>query len=247
MTQIAILGSAGSAPWAHKNLPSIFVDGILFDCGEGVTRALAELDLLDKVERVFLTHMHIDHVSGLPTLLQLYALSGIKDEVTVVVPPGYKDKLLMFLDSLHSIAGKLKLNVHEIHADESLGSVKACKAFHSIEALAYRIFVGNESVVYTGDTAPCSEVLELSRGCRVIIHESTLPPEKEELVKVLGHSTPLDAGRVAAEAGAETLVLFHLPYFYYRGTGFLEKFVKVAASEFTGNIAIPREPQFLEL
>ncbi|MEM2218383.1 MAG: MBL fold metallo-hydrolase, partial [Thermofilaceae archaeon] len=235
MTQIAILGSAGSAPWAHKNLPSVFIDGTLFDCGEGVTRALAELDLLDKVERVFLTHMHMDHVSGLPTLLQLYALSGIKDEVSIIVPLSCKDKLLTFLNSLH-VAGKLKLNIYEIHADESLGSVKACKALHSTEALAYKIFASNEKIVYTGDTAPCSEVLELSRGCSVIIHESTLPPEKEELVKVLGHSTPRDAGRVAEDAGAKTLVLFHLPYFYYRGPGFLEKFIKVAASEFTGNI-----------
>jgi len=66
------------------------------------------------------------------------------------------------------------------------------------------------SIVYTGDTRPCSSVVEFSRGAKVLIHESTFTSDYEEEAWEEGHSTARDAARIARAAGVGLLVLTHI-------------------------------------
>jgi len=65
------------------------------------------------------------------------------------------------------------------------------------------------SIAYTLDTTPCRAAVELGRGADVLIHESTYEDARAELAHARGHSTGLEAARVAAEASARTLLLTH--------------------------------------
>jgi ribonuclease Z len=65
------------------------------------------------------------------------------------------------------------------------------------------------SMAYALDTVPCPSAVELGRGVDALVHESTYEHARAELAHTRGHSTGVEAARIAAEAGARMLVLTH--------------------------------------
>jgi ribonuclease Z len=65
------------------------------------------------------------------------------------------------------------------------------------------------SVAYALDTTPCQAAVELGRGADVLVHESTYEHARAELAHARGHSTGVEAARIATEAAASTLLLTH--------------------------------------
>ncbi|HZJ87868.1 MAG TPA: MBL fold metallo-hydrolase, partial [Sphaerochaeta sp.] len=74
--EVFILGTSGMMPLPNRHLTSAMVrrngDLFLFDCGEGTQVSLKRLNLKwKKIDSIFITHMHADHVTGLPGMLML--------------------------------------------------------------------------------------------------------------------------------------------------------------------------------
>jgi ribonuclease Z len=65
------------------------------------------------------------------------------------------------------------------------------------------------SVAYALDTTPCQQAVELGREADVLVHESTYENARAELAHSRGHSTGVEAARIASEARAGTLLLTH--------------------------------------
>jgi ribonuclease Z len=65
-------------------------------------------------------------------------------------------------------------------------------------------------IVYTGDTKPCDAVVEMARGCDVLIHDSTTALDLEEKANIYGHSSSRQAAEAAKKAGAAALFLTHI-------------------------------------
>lgn len=246
--RVVFLGIAGSAPARGHNAPSILVEDYLLDCGEGATRALAELGALRKVRKILVTHVHADHFSGLPSLLWTLALVGVEGELLIAGPEGVERATLEALELMRAPLHKLesRLYFEELKPGEELGPVKTAGALHSIPSLAYRIDV-DSSICYTGDTAPSEEVTELARECELLVHDSTFPPGEEERGAKLGHSTPRAAGEVGERAGARALALFHLPFYYFEGEEFVEEYLRAASSVFRGEVFVPEELRVYEI
>jgi ribonuclease BN (tRNA processing enzyme) len=77
---------------------------------------------------------------------------------------------------------------------------------HTEHSLAYRITATNgTSVVYSGDTDACDNLVILAKDTDVLICESALP----DAMKVTGHLTPSLAGEMATRANVKKLVLTH--------------------------------------
>ena len=114
------LGTAGSLPSARRGLPATLIrrggDGLLFDCGEGTQRQLLRSSGLVDLEHIFLTHMHADHVLGLPGMVKTFALRGRDAPLTVYGPPG----LRALFTVLRSVIGRppYELRLVELEANE---------------------------------------------------------------------------------------------------------------------------------
>lgn len=64
-------------------------------------------------------------------------------------------------------------------------------------------------IVYSGDTRSCKEVIELSKGADLLIHDATFLSSEGDIARNFGHSTAREAANVALEAGVKALALIH--------------------------------------
>src|SRR5260370_32532476 len=106
---LVFLGTSASMPTALRAPAAILVrrgsERLLFDCAEGTQRQLQRSTVgLPDLEEIFLTHLHADHVLGLPGMLKTFALRGREEPgLTVYGPRGVRDlfgKLKPFLRRL---------------------------------------------------------------------------------------------------------------------------------------------------
>lgn len=95
--KLIFLGTGAAVPTLKRNVTSVvlrFEDTgryWLFDCGEGTQHQLKKASFrLSKLEKVFISHFHGDHVFGLPGMLSTRGLEGIKERVDIYGPKGIK-------------------------------------------------------------------------------------------------------------------------------------------------------------
>lgn len=184
---------------------------LLLDAGEGVTRSLYEHGYrVSDLDAVVVSHMHGDHVLGLPTLIMIkkyYEQSSSKLDVFI-----HRD-LVGDLETLLKITGVKYDNLVEIHGVKpgdvvEVGDLKIEfeEAVHTSLSLMTKVTSRDKCIVYTGDTSYNPRLSQFASGCSVLIHEASgYNPEAH----IHGHSTVLDAFKSALEAGVEKLVIIH--------------------------------------
>jgi ribonuclease Z len=144
--QVTFLGTAASVPTPERSLPAVLIqrgnEQLMFDCGEGVQRQMIKAKAgFHKKMKVFISHLHGDHVLGLPGLLQTMALMDRQRKVDVYGPEGLK----RFLEGTREIlqfALTFPVEIHEIFTDgavcmEEEYMVEAAWANHVVPNLAY--------------------------------------------------------------------------------------------------------------
>lgn len=95
LTHIIPLGTASAIPTPNRHLPATLLSRngrfLLFDCGEGTQHTLLRNGFkLSRLDAVFITHLHGDHVYGLPGLLSTLAFMQREEPLTVVGPKGVR-------------------------------------------------------------------------------------------------------------------------------------------------------------
>ncbi len=145
--EVIFLGTAGSMPTRSRGLPSIAVrregELTLFDCGEGTQRQITLAKLSpSKISRIFVTHLHGDHILGLPGLIQSMALLGRSRILEVYGPPGTASFLEAVRLTVPYSTG-FPISVYEVsegsvydHADYK---VEATWVDHTVPCLAYAL------------------------------------------------------------------------------------------------------------
>jgi len=142
---VVFLGTAASIPTLARALPSVVVkrknEVLMLDCGEGVQRQMiiAHVGFHRKM-KVFVTHMHGDHVLGLPGLLQTMSLLDRQQKLEVYGPVGIKAFVHAIRNTVQFVL-TFPLEIHEIKKEslvcrEKEYEVKATQTDHVIPSLA---------------------------------------------------------------------------------------------------------------
>jgi len=173
--KVTFLGT-GTADSFERAQSSILFEkefSILIDVGNG---ALLRLGQLNKkpcdIKAVLITHIHLDHTGDLLPLLKARWLSGVKEELIMFAPYGFKNWFQSQLESSPYLRGKLKYEIIEVGEEkfEVCGfKVESVTTKHSVESRGYIV----DGVLVTGDTSPFKELYE--KDFEVIIHELSLP------------------------------------------------------------------------
>ncbi|MGI9149678.1 MAG: ribonuclease Z [Chloroflexota bacterium] len=148
MLDIALVGTGGTMPLPNRWLSSVLLRCgkhlVLFDCGEGTQISLRELGWgLKDIDLILISHVHGDHITGLPGLLLTQANSGRIEPVEIVGPAGFG----AVVAGLLLVARHLPFEVHCRELDSGdhvqLDDLRATcvAAEHHVDCLAYRLDV----------------------------------------------------------------------------------------------------------
>jgi ribonuclease Z len=93
--QVIFLGTSGSIPTPQRGLSAVAIkrkaELLLFDCGEGTQRQMIQAGVgFHRKTKLFITHMHGDHILGLPGLLQTMSLLDREKKLEIYGPQGIK-------------------------------------------------------------------------------------------------------------------------------------------------------------
>jgi len=219
--RFACLGSAGAVPSAGRDTTALLVRAarttLLIDVGGSPVQKLRRVGV-DPValDAVVVTHTHPDHVYGLPALVQCLLILGRRAPLPVYCRTEHVGLVRGLLDLFGLLREGLDVPIVGVAAragarvlDAADLAVTASPNVHGpMPNLAVRVEARGRGLVYSSDTRPCPEVVELARGAAVLVHEATFArPNPAEW-----HSTARQAGEIAREAGAERLVLAHVGY-----------------------------------
>ena len=234
--KITLLGTTGGVFTKNRGYPSILIDdSLLLDCGDGTAQRLMEVNSLRSIKTICLSHLHGDHSMGIMSLLWYYVLTNRKEKLTIIAPSPLKEFIARILDIFlppELIPFPFELDVVELNGASKILEVeggymlKCARMDHTIKAFGYRV-EGNEGhLCYSGDTRFRQELIDLARGCDILICESTFPDDKTENAHQAGHCTPSEAARMARDAGCGKLVLVHFSPLFPRPVGQLIEGIK---------------------
>jgi ribonuclease Z len=150
IVEIFFLGTGAGMPAKLRNVTSIALKLLeergavwLFDVGEATQHQILHTSIKPRrIEKIFITHLHGDHIYGLPGLLSSRSFQGGESEVIIYGPKGIKEYIHVSL-SLSQTYLKYPLTVNEIDEgvifeDEQL-TVEARLLEHGIPSYGYRI------------------------------------------------------------------------------------------------------------
>ncbi len=176
--QLRILGSGSGLPVVGKGQAAILAEmsigNILFDCGEGTTYKLLELEFSpDYLDVVVISHMHPDHASGLPMLLQMLYLQKRTKPLTVYVPED-RERLLRILRDFYLFEDKFHFEL----AIKEMNEIS--DDFNQIKAIKNEHLIGYTSLIkqYQLDNSMNSFSFLISDGGRKLIYSSDVPDLK---------------------------------------------------------------------
>jgi len=242
--KVTLLGTGYPEPRIDRFGPSILVEAgkqrFLFDCGRGATQRLQQLKIpFGDVDALFVTHLHSDHVVGIPDLWLTGWVQGRKVPFRVWGPAGTRE-MMSHLEQAYQFDIHIRRDVDEklpaqgmavlakdieqgvVYENDGV-KVTAFVVDHGPvkPALGYRIDFAGHSVVLSGDTRYSENLIRFAQGADVLIHEvidpeafrlrspSSFTPERVQSV-VDHHTTPEQAGTVFSRVKPRLAVYSHI-------------------------------------
>ncbi len=148
--ELTFLGTSSAVPSKYRNHPAIalkaFGEVMLFDCGEGTQRQLAEVKVSPmKINHIFISHLHGDHILGLPGLIQSMGFRGrSENEPLHIYGPKGLEKVKESIFNLGYFAVDFPIIIHELNEGIVVQNeeyvIECIKTNHNVENLAYSIY-----------------------------------------------------------------------------------------------------------
>ncbi len=256
MPDVTFLGTAAAVPTADRGYTSLVISdgrmGMLIDCGAIVFQAMLKANIpSEAITDLFITHAHIDHVGGLPSLLECFRLSGRRAPLRLWALP---ETLKVVDDLLQTFAFEIPVplpypvQIQRLEGDGTcppIGDVGFAfiPVQHSVPTAGLRLSFprGDGSawtVVYSSDTKPFKALETFAQQCDLLILECTFLGGRNAAAEQTGHMTARQAGQLAQNAQAGALALVHLGL--YDGWN-VDQARREIAESFTGSVIFPAD------
>jgi ribonuclease Z len=219
--RVTFLGTSGAVPTTGRSTSALLVeregDRLLFDCGEGTQRQMMRYSTGFDVGHVFLTHLHGDHVLGLPGLIQTWGFNGREDPLAVHAPAGTRERVERLLSPTGE-SPAYPVRVHQVDpGDVALArgeyEVRAFAVDHRTTAVGYALVEADRKGRFDREKAegelgipPGPKYSKLHRGepvehdGRTVQPEEVVgPPRPGRRVVYTGDTRPTAGTRAAAE------------------------------------------------
>lgn len=234
---VTLLGTGTPRPEVERGSSAVLVETgtqkLLFDAGRGVAGRIYQLRLdYDTIDKIFITHLHYDHIIGLPDLMlsgwvfqrtrpiRLWGPAGSKHHVEQI-KKAYATDIELRSHHTELLAEGIRVEVDEI--DEGIiyseGDlvVKAIAVDHGVvkPAFGYRVDYKGRSLVISGDTRYSEQIARHARGVDLLIHEiadasDALLERNPRLRKVMAyHTRPAELSRLLQQSNPRQTVLVH--------------------------------------
>ena len=216
-TRLILLGTGGGPrPRKASSAPAQVIVAndtpYVVDCGDGVARQLVIAGVsLDKLRHIFVTHHHSDHNADYGNLIWLAWAAGLRAHVDTWGPPPLEKMTRLFfemnaydIDTRIANEGRVPLaplvRVHELSQgglvmkDDNV-RVTAALVDHPpvVPAFGYRFDAADRSIVISGDTKRCDNVVQLAQGADVLVHSALYVPAVDRLVARVANAARLKA------------------------------------------------------
>lgn len=249
-TQVVMLGTGTPVPDADHSGPSTAVvyngQAYLFDIGPGAVRSAIvaaqkkgiEALYPTKIKRLFLTHLHSDHILDYPELASTYWWRR-NDRISVWGPTGLNGMTQGYYDMVQRDT-ELRVNSRSpvkdptgyqyiTHEYDQGGwtvkdgdvTIEAFEVEHGsiTPAFGYRVSTPDKTIVISGDTSYSQKLVEMAKGADILVHEVICEtgwsglPEDWQHYHDAAHTRTGELGRIANEAKPELLVLTHVLHY----------------------------------
>ena len=247
-TRVVMLGTGNPNADPERSGPAVAIiagdQAYVVDAGPGIVRhaaLAARQDSIaalapDRLQRVFLTHLHSDHTTGLPDLILAPWVLGRAAPLEVYGPPG-TSRMSALLEQAYAEDVQIRLHGGEpsnktgyavdardvapgiVYRDSNV-TVTAFEVMHGKweHAYGYRFQTRDRTIVVSGDTRPTDAIVRACNGCDVLVHEvysaerfATRPPEWQRYHAAY-HTSTTELADIASRARPKLLVLYHQLY-----------------------------------
>ncbi|MEW6037631.1 MAG: guanitoxin biosynthesis MBL fold metallo-hydrolase GntH [Pseudomonadota bacterium] len=193
-------------------------DNLIFDMGAGSNERLVSLDIpTDQLDKVFIGHLHLDHVGDLPnfyftrsvnngtTPVRVWGPSGVKPEWGFKAAMENMKKMFGWERAMRAgLMAEIPLEVHEfdwkginqVIYNENGATVRTIPAVHGDQSVSFILEWNGLKFAFSSDTVPNKWWMQYTKGADISIHETFFAPE--EMVSVIGFS-PAEALNVATQ------------------------------------------------
>jgi ribonuclease Z len=245
--KVILLGTGTPVPNLDRACAATLVmagtKGFLIDTGRGVINALVRAGN-PAVDAVLFTHYHSDHFGEFGDFLVTRSIQGADKPLKIIGPAGAKKTVTAILDaySLDDTYRKahhkekwpgMPVDVQESAAGTVYNDGEVTITMFVVDhspvspAVAYRIDYKGQSVVVSGDTRKVAKMVEIAKGCDILVHEAVsrqlvemtitrLKAQNNVRAAVMSeemmeyHTPTAQVAEIARDAGVKKLVLTHL-------------------------------------
>ena len=237
--EVTLLGTGTPRPLLNRFGPGTLIRAgnqvFVFDAGRGIMQRLFQLGVsYARVDAVFLTHLHSDHIVGLPDLWLSGWLEGRRETPIKIFGPEGTGSMMTHLQKAFSY--DIKIRIEDDHLSPVGAKVEVIEigegVIHDLEGVritafdvdhrpitpsfGYRIDYAGHSVLLSGDTRFSKNLIKFASGVDLLVHEvgdarDSLLRKHAPLARAIAHHTnAMEAGEVFRQAMPKLAVYTHI-------------------------------------